>query len=102
MKELSYTRSKIVDPKFASPCHYVKFKIRTVKIKLIILKIHSIRYNSNWYQLSPKAQKLLLIIMKRGSIPATFVVGKIFTPSLQFFTSVKIFRKLNKFLYTII
>ncbi|XP_051165024.1 uncharacterized protein LOC127283926 isoform X2 [Leptopilina boulardi] len=45
-------------------------------------------YNANWYHLSSENQKLLLIIMRKGAEPAKFVVGRIFTLSLQFFTKV--------------
>ncbi|XP_051156937.1 odorant receptor 22c-like isoform X10 [Leptopilina boulardi] len=45
-------------------------------------------YNTDWYYLSTETKKMLLLIMKRGSQPTTFIVGKIFIPSLQFFTKV--------------
>ncbi|XP_051175400.1 odorant receptor 49b-like [Leptopilina boulardi] len=45
-------------------------------------------YNADWYHLSGETKKLLLIIMKRGAEPSTFVIGKTFIISLQFFTKV--------------
>ncbi|XP_051169254.1 uncharacterized protein LOC127286731 isoform X2 [Leptopilina boulardi] len=59
-----------------------------------------IRYNADWYHLSSESTKLLLIIMRKGSEPTTFIVGKIFILSLQFFrrviqTSMSYFTVLN-------
>ncbi|XP_051174980.1 odorant receptor 22c-like isoform X2 [Leptopilina boulardi] len=45
-------------------------------------------YNSDWFDLSNNTKKLLLIIMRRESKPTTFIVGRIFILSLQFFTRV--------------
>ncbi|XP_043483947.1 uncharacterized protein LOC122512272 [Leptopilina heterotoma] len=45
-------------------------------------------YQSNWYSLSSETKKLLLIIMERGVRPTTFVVGRIFILSFQFFTRI--------------
>ncbi|XP_051166817.1 uncharacterized protein LOC127285057 isoform X4 [Leptopilina boulardi] len=48
----------------------------------------TIRYNADWYHLTTETKQLLIVIMRKGSEPTTFVVGKIFTLSLQFFTKV--------------
>ncbi|XP_051155108.1 uncharacterized protein LOC127277779 isoform X2 [Leptopilina boulardi] len=48
----------------------------------------AIRYDTDWYHLSTETKKLLLLIMRKGSEPTTFVVGKIFILSLQFFTKI--------------
>ncbi|XP_051155658.1 uncharacterized protein LOC127278142 [Leptopilina boulardi] len=45
-------------------------------------------YNADWYHLTTETKQLLIIIMRKGSEPTTFVVGKIFVLSLQFFTKV--------------
>ncbi|XP_051162382.1 uncharacterized protein LOC127282253 isoform X2 [Leptopilina boulardi] len=45
-------------------------------------------YNADWFYLSTETKNLLLIIMRRGSQPTTFIIGKIFILSLQFFTKV--------------
>ncbi|XP_051155107.1 odorant receptor 22c-like isoform X1 [Leptopilina boulardi] len=45
-------------------------------------------YDTDWYHLSTETKKLLLLIMRKGSEPTTFVVGKIFILSLQFFTKI--------------
>ncbi|XP_051174989.1 uncharacterized protein LOC127290461 isoform X2 [Leptopilina boulardi] len=50
------------------------------------LSLSSVIYNAEWYHLSTESKKLLLIIMRKGTEPTTFVVGKIFILSLQFFT----------------
>ncbi|XP_051173101.1 odorant receptor 42b-like [Leptopilina boulardi] len=52
------------------------------------LCISSCIYSANWYQLSSKNKKSLLIIMRKGAEPTKFVVGGMFTLSLQFFTKV--------------
>ncbi|XP_051165018.1 odorant receptor 4-like isoform X2 [Leptopilina boulardi] len=45
-------------------------------------------YDTNWYHLSTEGKRLLLMVMRKGSEPTTFIVGKIFILSLQFFTKV--------------
>ncbi|XP_051157701.1 odorant receptor Or2-like isoform X3 [Leptopilina boulardi] len=45
-------------------------------------------YNADWYHLTSETKQLLIIIMRKGSEPTTFVVGKVFVLSLQFFTKV--------------
>ncbi|XP_051156926.1 uncharacterized protein LOC127278969 isoform X2 [Leptopilina boulardi] len=52
------------------------------------LTLSSCIYNTQWYYLSTETKKLLLIIMRRGTRPTTFIVGKIFILSFQFFTKV--------------
>ncbi|XP_043472073.1 odorant receptor Or2-like [Leptopilina heterotoma] len=52
------------------------------------LSISSCIYNADWYCLSTETRKLLLIILERVSRPTTFIVGRIFILSLQFFTRV--------------
>ncbi|XP_051161416.1 odorant receptor 49b-like [Leptopilina boulardi] len=57
-------------------------------------------YNTDWYHLSTESKKLLLIVMRKGSEPTTFIVGKIFIISLEFFkkvlqTSMSYFTVLN-------
>ena len=41
------------------------------------------RYESNWYILPVRSQKLLLMLMRRTSKPFEFVVGKIYTYSME-------------------
>ncbi|XP_051166820.1 uncharacterized protein LOC127285060 [Leptopilina boulardi] len=52
------------------------------------LSLSSSIYNADWYHLTTETKQLLIIIMRKGSEPTTFVVGKIFILSLQFFTKV--------------
>ncbi|XP_051165010.1 odorant receptor 9a-like isoform X2 [Leptopilina boulardi] len=52
------------------------------------LSLSSSIYNSDWFNLSMKTKKLLLIIMIRECKPTTFVVGRIFVLSFQTFTKV--------------
>ncbi|XP_051166815.1 odorant receptor Or2-like isoform X2 [Leptopilina boulardi] len=52
------------------------------------LSLSSSIYNADWYHLTTETKQLLIVIMRKGSEPTTFVVGKIFTLSLQFFTKV--------------
>ncbi|XP_043481355.1 uncharacterized protein LOC122510643 [Leptopilina heterotoma] len=50
-------------------------------------------YEADWYNLSNKMKKLLLLIMRKGAEPTTFIVGKIFILSLQIFTKINVIKQ---------
>ena len=46
------------------------------------------RYNSDWYKLPIRSQKMLLFIMRRSANPCEFVAGVLFRFSIETFASV--------------
>ncbi|XP_043275587.1 odorant receptor 9a-like [Venturia canescens] len=50
--------------------------------------ISNYAYSVNWYNLSPKAQKMLILIMKRSMTPCQLTAGKIYVMSMENYSAV--------------
>ncbi|EFN66783.1 hypothetical protein EAG_13287, partial [Camponotus floridanus] len=46
-------------------------------------------FHSSWYEIPVKAQRLLLMVMRKSIVASTLTAGKIYIFSLESFTMVK-------------